>query len=196
MSTPKCEKLDEYLTGSLPAREAAGFEAHLAGCPACRDGIGEQSRVDRLLAAASREESVPASLVDRIEGRIRILARRRAARLGWFGVSAAAVVMAALGVWLAGRDRGTPPRAEPIAHRPIESAPAKHDDVPRPDAAPAPERATVDAPRARVALADPSDGILFPLESSHPNVSIVWVYPTVKPARGASRPAAAPRNIP
>lgn len=196
MSTPECGKLDEYLTQCLPAREAAGFEAHLAGCPACREGIEHLGRVDRLLAAARREDRVPSSLVDRIEGRIRVLARRRAARLGWLGVSAAAVVMVALGVWLASRDQESPPGTEPTAHRTIESAPATHDGVPRSDAAPTPERPPADAPRVRVSLADPSEGILVPMQTSHPNVSIVWIYPTVKPARGAGPPAAAPLENP
>jgi anti-sigma factor RsiW len=196
MNTPDCEKLDEYLAGGLVAKEAAGFEAHLAGCPACREEIGHQGRVDRLLAAARQKEPVPSSLVDRIERRIRVERRRGAFRLAWFGLSAAAIVTVAVSVWFAGRDRERPLETGPIAREQMESVAGTDGVALRPDAAPAPDRAPVDSPRVRVSLADPSEGILVPLESSHPNVSIVWVYPAVKPARGASPPAAAPLENP
>jgi hypothetical protein len=37
-------------------------------------------------------------------------------------------------------------------------------------------------PQAEVTMVDPSSAIVVPVESNIPNVTIVWIYPTVKQA--------------
>ena len=182
MSAPDCDRLDDYLLDGLPEDEAAGFEAHLADCPACREELQQQRRIDRLLAAATGQLGpVPASLIDRIEEQYGRSHRRRVARWAW-GLSAAAVAASALAVWLVMGAFGTGNQPQPMVQE--HSAPAGDAE----QAAPA----RVETPRpvsvARVTFADPSEAILVPLESGKPNISIVWVYPTVKVAQAPMMP--------
>jgi len=194
MDTRRCDQRDDYLGGVLSADEAARFEAHLAECPACRAEVADGRRIDRLLARANDHlEPVPARLVDRIEGRIRSLRRRRVIRVS-LGLSAAAAVLLAVGVWLNRPDDGmrtgpaTHPGARSIGGETMEREPDSTPD--RHDAAPVAQLASGGASRVRVSLADPSEAILVPIETSNPNVSIVWIYPTLRPGRAAAQPGA------
>ena len=150
--------------------------------------------MDRLLArGAAQRAPTPSSLVDRIEGQIRSLRRRRVIRTA-LGLSAAVAVVLAVGVSLMPRHEVTPPR--PATHRYVpsiaeertgcepETPPDRHEAAPPPPLRPEGE------PRVRVSLADPAEAILVPIETSNPNVSIVWIYPTVKPGRAAAQPGA------
>ncbi len=182
MNPCPCDDLDGYLAGWLPEDERTRFEAHLADCPTCGLGLQQQRRIDRLLAgAAACAEPAPPALVDRIEGRIRSCRRRRAARRA-LGLSAAVGVLLAIGLWSATRDRSVPPEPDPLVERPAEpEAEPPHATPPAPLVADA-------EPPVRVSLANASDGIVVPVETSNPHVSIVWIYPTVRPARATGRP--------
>lgn len=195
MKTAQCQNLDDYLAACLSDDEAARFEAHLAHCPACREEIADQRGIDRLLArGAAQRAPTPPSLVDRIEGRIRSLRRRRAVRWG-LGASAAVAVVLAVGVWLVPQDDGAalgperPPERGSVAETPVESEPDGH-EVASPAQPPSAQPPFDNEPRVRVSLADPLEAILVPIETSSPNVSIVWIYPTVRPGRAAAEPAA------
>jgi len=194
MDTRRCDHLDDYLAGVLSAAEAARFEAHLAECPACREEVADGQRIDRLLARASDHlEPVPARLVDRIEGRIGSLRRRRLVRVV-LGLSAAAAALLAVGISLMPRDEVTPPRPAThrdvpfIAEETIKRKPDSHADVH--EAPPPAQLPSNNARRVRVSLADPAEAILVPIETSNPNVSIVWIYPTLRPGRAAAQPGA------
>jgi anti-sigma factor RsiW len=182
MSVRECDLLDDYLLAGLPDDEAARFEAHLAGCPTCREEVREQRRIDRLLVeGVEQPAAVPASLLGRIEEEFRRSHRRRVVRWTW-GLSAAAVAASLLAVLLAMGAFGTGNQPQPIAQE--HSAPAggveqrePRDRYPlRPDAV------------ARVTLDDPSAAILVPLQTEKPNISIVWVYPTVKAVQAPMMP--------
>jgi anti-sigma factor RsiW len=183
MNTPQCDNLDAYLCGWLSPQETAAFEAHLADCAACRREAEQQRRIDQLLEqGAGRVEAIPSSLIDAIEGRITRLGRRR--KMRWaLGLSTAVAAMLAIGVWLARQRGDVRPGPRPIAEKPTEKEPTKQ------KVAPPVQEASASEPRVRVALADPSDGIAVPLETSNPRVSIVWIYPAVKPVQAVSRPA-------
>ena len=182
MNTPQCDNLDAYLCGWLSPEESRAFEAHLAGCAACRQEAEQQRRIDRLLGqGAGRVEAIPASLIGTIEGRITRLGRRRRTRWA-LGLSTAAAVMLAIGVWLAVQDGDVRPGSRPIAEKPTEKEPTEQ------KAAPSVQGPSASEPCVRVALADPSEGIAVPLETTNPRVSIVWIYPAVKPVRAVSRP--------
>jgi len=182
MSILECDRLDDYLLGGLSKEETAGFEAHLDGCPACRDELEQQERIDALLAQGSgQSEPVPAALIDRIEEKYCRSDRRRAARWAW-GLSAAAMVLVGLVAWLATGGFGTGNRHQPVAQdHPQPKAGGKPVDWPGRDAPPA-------RPLARVSFDDPSGTILVPLETKATNVSVFWIYPTVGPVQRPEGP--------
>jgi anti-sigma factor RsiW len=172
MTDPRCDQLDEYLCGWLSPDEAADFEAHLAGCSACRDEATVQRDIDRLLAEGSAQvEPVPVRLAGRIERGVRVARRRR--QFGLACALTAAGIVLALGLWgvstvLSPRDDG----------RPMAQGPAVPVDAPAPAIAETQQVAT-----AHVTLVDPSSAILVPIESHSPNVTMICVYPTTKAAR-------------
>ena len=184
MTDPRCEQLDEYLCGWLSPDEAAGFEAHLAACPTCREEATLQRQIDRLLAEETAQiEPVPVALAGRIERAVRAARRRRL--VGWAGaVTTAAGIVLAVGLWAAQnlffpRDDG----------RPMAHTPAVPTDAPEPSAPFARSEPPSAAP-VRVTLVDPSSAILVPIESHSPNVTLVCVYPTTKVDReGDSEPS-------
>jgi anti-sigma factor RsiW len=182
MSRRECDRLDDYLLGGLSGGETTAFETHLAGCPACRDELQWQWEIDRLLAQGTRQfEPVPVSLVDRIQQQYGRYRRRRVVRLAWCG-SAAALATAVLIVWLAAGRFGAGDPPQPMVQQHPESSGDQEPVQP-----PTPESART-LSVARVRLSDPSDAILVPLRTQEPNVSIVWVYPTVKPAHVVNVP--------
>lgn len=181
MNTSPCDNLDAYLGGWLSKDDAAKFEAHLAGCAACSREIDRQQRIDRLLARGIRDaDPLPASLIDRIEGGIRSWRRRRRLRVVF---SLTAAVAAAVGVWFAAEHVGTSFQAPEIVESPA-ARPSRQDEV-RPVSRPV----TDTHPAVQVRLDDPSKAILVPVETASPNVSIIWIYPTIQPFGASSTPA-------
>jgi anti-sigma-K factor RskA len=118
-----------YLLGALPDEELPAFEAHLAGCPACREEVAAlRPAADALPASAPRVEPPPelkARIMGVVEAEAELLAaaagparqpraaarpRRRIAWLGWTAAAtAAAVAVAALAVSLSGAGEHTVP---------------------------------------------------------------------------------------
>ena len=96
------ERLDDWLDGALPQAEGALVEAHLAGCPSCRES---ERRLRRLLAHAAalpRSVSPSRDLWPGVERRV-ARARGWAGLFGWgpsLTLAAAATVLAAVGALL------------------------------------------------------------------------------------------------
>jgi anti-sigma factor RsiW len=180
MTDPQCQRLDEYLCGWLSTDEAADFEAHLAGCPACQEESAVQRRIDRLLAErAAQAETVPAVLASRVERGIRAARRRRL--FGWAdALTAAAAVVLAVGLWGAPVLFSTRGNDRPIVENPTVPVRATEPLTP-------PAFAGTQPVVARVTLLDSSSAILVPVESHSPNVTVVCVYPTLKVARDAEK---------
>lgn len=119
----RCEqvrkRLAEYQLGALAEAEAEAVCAHLQECARCRAELAALQRLDALLAPAE-SVSAPPDLWARIQPRLR---PRRA--LWWQPLlvpprpaiaTAAAVLMAAFGVWLALRGPTAPgPAPETLA---------------------------------------------------------------------------------
>ena len=96
-----------YVLGSLSASDRREFEAHMAGCPACREAVADLSGVPALLSQLDREEvtaidesgrGVPAAPEISPELLPSLLAtvrwRRRRSRVAtWVASSAAAAVL-------------------------------------------------------------------------------------------------------
>ena len=101
--------------------------------------------------------------------------------MAW-ALSAAAVVLVVLVAWLATGGLGTGNRLPPVVQERPDPVPDTDQDSPDEDH---PPRAQ---PVVRVTVADPSAAILVPLETKAPNVSIVWIYPTVGPAQRPEEP--------
>jgi anti-sigma-K factor RskA len=79
------DDLEAYVLGALEPSEAGAFEAHLAECSACRDGVASYGGVLRALRAAPVAAPPPPPRVGR-------------APLGWIAaVAAAAIIGVAVG---------------------------------------------------------------------------------------------------
>jgi len=166
MHTPLCAQLDDYLGDWLPQSERSEFEAHLTACQQCRRAVGLQRRMDRLLARGVEQgERVPPALITAVETRIHLWRRRRARQLAW-GASAVVALALLVGVWSAVQ------RPEPLVADHREPVTVPEHEGPPALLASQPDQA------AHVTLADRSAGILVPVHTDDPNVSIVWVYPT------------------
>lgn len=122
MKTESCrdwrESLGAYALGHLPAAERAGLEAHLEGCPGCREEVRSLTGVAQLLPYADPAHFGPApkpspELGERIAAQIgadRRVERRRRRRhfgLAFGGAVAAAAAVLAIFV-LPGGGGGTP----------------------------------------------------------------------------------------
>jgi anti-sigma factor RsiW len=171
-----CERRDGYLGRWLSEVERAAFEAHLASCAECRQAVGEQAHLDRLLARAAEQlQPVPAGLIDRLDQRLRQASRRRRA---WVAGFAAAVVLAVgLALWAWKPPAGIDELPEAPA---VEQAPR-----PEPELPPA---------KAEVTFTPASPVIAVPVPTSDPTVTIVWVYPAVLPDIGAADPIPKPER--
>ena len=205
MNRRECDQLDDYLLGWLSPEGAAAFERHLAGCPSCRREHELQRSIDRALAGPDVSlDPIPASLVERIRGQVRARGRRRAIRRNWLAAAAATLLIAvAAGGWTVNRLRQnggehaaapgpTQESPESVAGSPGDpSAGSVPPDKPAlvnpdPDGPPSGDPALIPtrqvAASARVVLADPSAGIVVPVETKDPKITMVWIYPTFKPA--------------
>jgi anti-sigma factor RsiW len=172
MTDRSCDQLDDYLCGWLAPDEAVAYEAHLADCAACREECARQRQIDQLLAEATVATApVPAALSSRVAGRIRAARRRRA--LGWAGAVAAATIVVIAAGLLATKSVVVPPQEE----RQTAQGSSAGNDVLSPIASlTSPEPP---AGGAHVTMIDPSAAIVMPMESRHPNITIVRVFPTI-----------------
>ena len=168
MKADECENLDLALALWLTEEEQARFDAHLTDCALCRQAMAEQREIDRLLRqAVDRLEPAPPELVARIGCELEPVALPQSKTLLWrAGWAAAATVAIIISGWfLSGYFSGQ------ADFRPV----AKNGVTTQKEV-----RARI-KPQAKVTWHDPEDVILVPIETDLPNVTIVWVYPTIKP---------------
>jgi anti-sigma factor RsiW len=180
MNRSLCEQLDDYLLGWLTPDESATFVRHLADCPACRREQSLQRAIDARLAIAHEAlDAIPSGLVERTCMEIRAARRRRT--LQWTAglAAAAAVAMAVVSAHIWPQNFAQPDERHVAATTP---------------AAPSGENEQL-AVSTRVTLTDPSAGIAVEHKTRDPKISIVWIYPTVKPPAPAGG-GRINRNIP
>lgn len=101
-----------YVLGALSAADRREFEAHISGCPSCREAVGELGGIPALLsqldgdqmAAIASDDDVPETPQLRPEVLTSLLAavrwRRRRSRLVTWAAAAAAAVVLAIGVFV------------------------------------------------------------------------------------------------
>jgi hypothetical protein len=163
-----CDRLDDYLAGTLEAPEREAFRLHLADCTTCREQVRFQEGLDRLLRQATASDTPPGLLL-RLEQKIEASSRRK--RLAVVAsVAIAASLLAAL--VLRRPDR---PEVDPRSKNKVVRVPTN-----------APVERAQKQDVALVLLDASSDLLAVPQESHQPNVTIFWLYPTIKTAAPAS----------
>jgi anti-sigma factor RsiW len=65
------EIVTDYLEGTMSARDRAGFEAHLAGCPHCREYLAQMRKTLDVLGRIEAEDLAP-----EVQGELVALYRR------------------------------------------------------------------------------------------------------------------------
>lgn len=104
---PWQESAAAYALGALDADERAAFEAHLAGCAACRVEVQAFREVAGLLAGAAPAVAAPPGLRDRALGearRVRPIGRGALLWLPWLAAAASLVLALGAGyAWWSGR---------------------------------------------------------------------------------------------
>jgi anti-sigma factor RsiW len=93
-------QLNEYVDGTLAARDRASVEAHLAECAGCRAAVAELRSLAAAAATLPKSIEPGRDLWAAIETRIRQRAPRNVQRVWWFGaLAAAAVLVLAFGIY-------------------------------------------------------------------------------------------------
>ncbi|MEZ6073911.1 MAG: anti-sigma factor [Pirellulales bacterium] len=166
MNGPSCRQLDDYLDGTLTDGALAAFEAHIDQCDECRGAVVQHREMVWLLRqGANEQERPPARLLVQTRRAMRRHDHRRRVRLV-AGLTTAAVLL--IGVGMALRWQRT---AVDENNAVVESN--GHDNEPA--------RTTPAAKsRVRVSVLNPDEAIAVPIETKSENVTIVWIYPTVK----------------
>jgi hypothetical protein len=178
-----CEQLDDYLARELDPLRHLAFEAHLAECSECRAAVQSEERLAGMLRQAVSATPVPAPVVLRLRSAIESAERRRSRRTRRASWSAVAALAATIAVWVgvARHDRDLP-----IAGGHAGPETTANGESPTPgeesrDPSTSVTAATASSP-SRVELDNDRDYIAVPQRTSHPNVTILWLYPVIDPA--------------
>lgn len=129
-----------YVLGSLSATDRREFEAHMAGCPACREAVTELSGMPALLSQLDREQMAGINVgvspdcggADQASGGpaapdllppllATVRRRRQRSRLMRWSAAAAAAVVLAIGVFvgIASHSATTPPPRASVSALPM-----------------------------------------------------------------------------
>lgn len=182
MKQSECDQLDDYLLGWFSADEASAFERHLLECPSCRQEQELQRQIDGVFAGGDRLlDPIPEGLVARTRAKVRAVRRRRVRR---WALAVAASVLALVAIGRVVANYGCWPVDEQVA----ATEEAERPESRAPPEAPASLHEPAAAP-ARIAMTDPSTGIVVDLKTKDPRITFVWVYPTVQPESGAGEDA-------
>jgi anti-sigma factor RsiW len=173
-----CDSLDDYLAGELPAELRLAFDQHLATCEACRLAVNEWQTLSQALETATGElESPGPSLLERLQAGAAVSTPPAHPDLQKWPDSqkwrVAALVLASLvaALLFASILQPRPP------HQELANAPQTRPELSKPTVAKTPVR-------AKVEFSD--DVIGVPIDIGEPNVTVVWLYPTVPAASHAN----------
>lgn len=152
-----CEQREDYLNHDLSEKEEIRFLSHLKTCENCRQFVEEQQTIEGLLVEAVQSESVSESLMTKVD---QAIIRRRVMK---WSASIAALLLLAVGTWWLMREGKQTPRVT----QPEPSMPT-------------PEIKVVQEPPSVEVVANTNrDVIVVPIETDDPNITMIWVYPTV-----------------
>jgi hypothetical protein len=90
------ERLPEHAVASLPQRDAAGGEGHLAWCAACRKESAELGEAAATLAFAAAPVEPPSTLEEDVVGGVQRRARRQSATHRRLRIASAVAVVATI----------------------------------------------------------------------------------------------------
>jgi anti-sigma factor RsiW len=186
--------IHRHLDGDIPSGKRARLAAHLTRCPECRE-------IERQLAAIQsslRQLAEPVCGLGEVGPCELTPARQRAN--GWIAAAVAAVLVAGVGLWLVGQRMMTPDGSRTVAeHAPGPVAEPQPNNVlvaqDRPHESNANVQQAVDrqssanSAHVHVRVRASSDDLVVPLPAKNPNVSIFWIYPTVKTVEAPDQPA-------
>ncbi len=102
-----------YAAGEMPSGDARALEAHLAACPACHDEVVDLKRGLAALAHLEREPALPPRLARTVENHTAPRARPRIRSPWRWAAAAAAILVAAVGVWTLMQPKETDPFPDP-----------------------------------------------------------------------------------
>lgn len=174
MNHQQCEHLEAFLAGALDAEAQEAFARHVEACAECEHQIRIQRRIDEVLdSAIDTNDALPAGLMERIErelllrksASIEITTRRTPVRLALAAALGLAVIGWIAALVISSRSGPTPTN---IAGRPQPD---------KPEADSTPQDAPASPYVARIAFTEEHPAIAVPMESTDPDITIVWVYP-------------------
>ncbi|HXY36241.1 MAG TPA: zf-HC2 domain-containing protein [Planctomycetaceae bacterium] len=158
-----CDSLEACLAGELPAERRSEFEDHLLKCPACRSAVDDWRALCRILeTATSRLENPSPELWERVQRPATVQMRQHDRGLQKGRVAALIGASVAAGILFMVLLRPPPPREESVKVSNVQP----------------PAIAASKPPK----LEFPDDVIGVPIDIGKPNVTVVWLYPTVKSA--------------
>jgi anti-sigma factor RsiW len=163
-----CDLLDDYLGRDLSVARQSEFEQHLATCEACRIAVSDWQTLCRTLVTATGELENPSpSLLERIHAGATVSTPPAARDIQRWRVAALAGAWLVAAALFASFLRPRAPQHE------LAKAPQPQRNLPKSIAANAPLP-------PKVQFSD--DVIGVPIDIGEPNVTVVWLYPTVPAA--------------
>jgi hypothetical protein len=185
MSHADCENLDDFLADGLQAAAASDFIAHLDRCERCREAVDEQQWIDGLLRSplAVKLEAPPNWIWERVT--TRLARRRQNVKFLACGLAAAAAVVIAVG-WTVKLNRQ--------ARVPVQAnlAELMREHNRRQSSSETIVDKSAPLPPPRATFVGGPDVLVVPIESRHPNVTVVRIYPTYEPEFAAQANAELP----
>jgi hypothetical protein len=178
--------IQRELDGELTVDQAATLAAHVARCSRCRAMRHQHAAIQAALkriAAATDTNDVAEPAAQPLTFSATPKPHQRWIRTG---LAAAAAMALLIGTWqfsnLSRTDKQERTPSVPIVRTPPKPAPA----IPPSEvavAAPEPQP----RPDVRVEFRDPDSVIAIRRETSNPNVTILWIYPTIETADAAKK---------
>lgn len=179
MAETSCDRLDDYLSHSLPESEQIAFENHLTSCPMCRRGVEESRKLSRLLRVAIESEAIPEGLLLRLRGEHLRQSRKRL----WVrvGAMAAALLLCGLAAYLA-FPKPPAPDSMPESHVIVENPPEK---APKPVV----EEVVAAAPEIHVTVKHAGPAIVQAMPSENKTITIYWIHRGIEVAQNTPEPS-------
>ena len=161
-----CHLVDDFLAGNLSREDDDAFRQHLGDCLDCQKEVEADEQLDELATATTWRLPSPPDVLHTIERNV----HRQIQTRQWmqYGSTVAAMFLIGLTVVLVAR------RNHPVE---LTRTPAPDAGSPVAKAELNPASAAIDRP---IVTVESPHHLAVPVESSNPNVTIIWLHPTVE----------------